>query len=504
MAGDELEGAQSEPLAAAWKEDVALGKCAEQSSLSRWSTEDGAAAAVLNKRVRHYAIHTELEDAPWWQVDLGEAFPIDMIVVLNRRDDHDWRARTLRVEVSEDGEHWLLVHAGLSYFGDGRSKPALQLVLDGMIHARYVRLSLDERQYLHLFRVQVLARKNHLRVTALWREFNLESRWLVRRVDQYRCVFSYECVAGRPEGLNGPWIGLDIVKHGRFGNNIYQIINAVAIARRIGLKYIRCSNFDLLDLVEPRTFGGITFLPKNLPLPGDGMFLKGRFFDMREFSSIFVNNAITPEEREVIVSSCIRPLCNFSGVHSDEKLQDELTIHIRAGDIFRVSPPPHPYYVQPPFSFYKMVIEKLIASGDICCVRVIYQDRSNPCVGALEEYLGKNKIPFRMQSDTVQADIAALINAKHLVFGRGSFGVAICLLSDAIDSVHTFETNAYVTLRTVKQAVVVGDLAREYIRPGQWRGTEPQRRMMIDYSQENLSVLDNLEFNGDEEPTEEY
>src|SRR5271170_4284430 len=147
--------------------NVAKGKPASQSSLSQWSAgADEASRAVSGSVPSSFAFHTAMEDRPWWQVDLLCIYPIDSIVVHNRLDRCWERAKTLKVEISEDSKHWVVVHAGIEYFLGGEKGRPLELPLGGAVCARYVKLSLVERQQpLHLAQVEVFVRGKAFSIT---------------------------------------------------------------------------------------------------------------------------------------------------------------------------------------------------------------------------------------------------------------------------------------------------------------------------------------------------
>ncbi|WP_036262301.1 discoidin domain-containing protein [Methylocapsa aurea] len=142
--------------------NIAIGRPATQSSYSPWSTQSEASQAVSGAIQRPFAFHTDLEDRPWWQVDLLSVYPIESIVIHNRLDGFADRARTLRVEVSEGAEVWRLVHAGLTVFSGGASGSPLSLPLNGAVNARFVRISLDEKQCLHLAQVQIFVHAQNI------------------------------------------------------------------------------------------------------------------------------------------------------------------------------------------------------------------------------------------------------------------------------------------------------------------------------------------------------
>ncbi|TRO13759.1 discoidin domain-containing protein [Ectopseudomonas mendocina] len=135
--------------------NIAVGKSAWQSSLSKYSVGNDAERALYADETLDYAFHTDREMNPWWLLDLGESFLVERIVLGNRRRTCQENARTLAVEVSLDRKSWLTLHAGMLYwYAD------LCLELASNIPFRYLRLSLREKQYFHLSKVEVWARSS--------------------------------------------------------------------------------------------------------------------------------------------------------------------------------------------------------------------------------------------------------------------------------------------------------------------------------------------------------
>lgn len=141
--------------------DVALGASASQSSFSRWSQPFESTLPISGVPVPDFAFHTEAEQNPWWQVDLGAAYPIEAVVVDNRVRACQERARPIRIELAEqETGAWTVVHAaGDAHFGGGGNGPPLDAQVGGRLTARFVRISLDAHDCLHLSRVQVLVRR---------------------------------------------------------------------------------------------------------------------------------------------------------------------------------------------------------------------------------------------------------------------------------------------------------------------------------------------------------
>lgn len=133
--------------------NVSKGKKAIQSSFSKTSAPDEANRALVGVQDKPFSFETSGGDFPFWQVDLGQVYPLEEIKVFNRRDDFQHRARSLTVEVSENRRDWTVVHSGTLYW-DG----AVSFPLGGVVRGRLVRIRLQERLRLHLDRVEVFAR----------------------------------------------------------------------------------------------------------------------------------------------------------------------------------------------------------------------------------------------------------------------------------------------------------------------------------------------------------
>jgi hypothetical protein len=162
-------------------------------------------------------------------------------------------------------------------------------------------------------------------------------------------------------------------------------------------------------------------------------------------------------------------------------------IHIRSGDIFASWV--HPDYVQPPLSFYTAIVNRLIDNGVVTRVKLIFENRLNPVIDHLESFLSAERIPYSIQSGSIREDVQALVNGRYIVFGMGTFGPAICLLSDEIEMVFFFwngEKSGFNMIPSVKRAFEVIDEAGKYIKRGEWKNAPEQREMMIEYPTSNL------------------
>jgi hypothetical protein len=96
-----------------------------------------------------YFFHTREEQDPFLQIDLLSAQRFSRVSVLNRRDCCQDRATPLVVEVSSDGANWREVSRTNQAFDEWQAR-------FDPVTARWVRLRVARRSYLHLKDVRVL------------------------------------------------------------------------------------------------------------------------------------------------------------------------------------------------------------------------------------------------------------------------------------------------------------------------------------------------------------
>lgn len=147
------------PPAGGAVKNVALRKTATQSSIYRGTGIDQGphlgCDGILESRPQdpHLVVHTNLENQPWWQVDLAREFTLSELRLYNRAAQGQERARTVQVLLSTDGSKWTK-----AYSHDGKTFKVLIVDLSGQ-KARYVRLQLAEKNYLHFQECEVYGKE---------------------------------------------------------------------------------------------------------------------------------------------------------------------------------------------------------------------------------------------------------------------------------------------------------------------------------------------------------
>jgi len=313
----------------------------------------------------------------------------------------------------------------------------------------------------------------------------------------------YVVERGAESRFSGCPQALRIIALGRFGNKFYQLLNAAMIARRLGCGEIRLDAATKLELL-PRTIRGIRFLYTD-DGRSDWAALRGVFFTYLGFERLlepldpwFIQDTIAH-----LVAPFFQPMQAPLGDHI-------IAMHFRGGDVFAGAgnggwvPP---LYVMPPASFYTNAVKHARESLGVTEARIVYEDRSNPAIAEVEEYLSWQGIPFQSQSGTLTEDVCALLAAAHLVIPFGTFGEAIALLSGRLRTLYGFRHVGclgflYQRERTLIEIVlqqargvrtfVIDDRRGGYIPPGAWVGTTEQLAMIRDYPESALEIREAL------------
>ena len=422
------------------------------------------------------------------QIDLGLRFPIHKICVSSGLGMTERAQFALSVAFSDDGRDWWLPELSPDA-ENGRSSYTVGPAGRAPSWARHIQISTDDPDLSGAFDAKVWGKQSDFDLIVFRRLTGADFDIISEKADKdvYRC---YNFV-GAEHIETRSLVGIAPYENGAFGNCLIQYILAIGIAKNFNLKYIKLPRLDrseVISLIKPLHCDGITFIPANDPLPSDGYFLSGMFFDIP-----IQNLAGTLEQKETreIVKSYIRPLFNKLPTYLEKKPTDQLLIHIRSGDIFSTWVAPH--YPQPPLAFYQLVIQRLMAEKRITSIKMVFENRLNPVIAELEAYISRIGIPLTTQSGSLVDDVAALIDGSYLVFGLGTFGPAVCQLSNHIEQVFYFSSGwpqHFKGIPTIGKIVEVIDLKGAYTKVGEWDNSPERRKLMSDYPIESLAFDD--------------
>jgi len=153
---------------AAWAlpgDPLSLGKSCYQSSVYRNDKNNGHAEYAANGyKTGRNAFHTEADAHSWWYVDLGSVQAIGMVKIYNRMDCCAERAKSLQIFLATNAGSWgsaVYSNNGVPFGGvdqNGADAGGGPKVVDlNGAKARYLKIELKDRDFLHLDQVEVYA-----------------------------------------------------------------------------------------------------------------------------------------------------------------------------------------------------------------------------------------------------------------------------------------------------------------------------------------------------------
>lgn len=162
FAATKAEDAQAwqQLLEAEWRLEAQLR--AEAQHPTKLTTHDDAVGGCDGVTNGKWGFHTAEENNPWWQVDLGKVLPLSQVRLWNRADSEDIAARAANFQVmlSKDGAEWREAyrHNGKVFYGYRMPDRSPLVVRLTDAEARFVRIQLPGRTFLHLDEVEVIGK----------------------------------------------------------------------------------------------------------------------------------------------------------------------------------------------------------------------------------------------------------------------------------------------------------------------------------------------------------
>ncbi len=136
---------------------ISEGRTADQISTAHDRSAGQDASLVLSGRLTGKPQnHTELEDNPWWSVDLHRCYRVHEVRLFNRLDGVLERMTHFRLESSQDGRLWTIEHVKADdvVYGGADGTPYIWISEQGF-EARWLRITVPgSERYLQLDQVQ--------------------------------------------------------------------------------------------------------------------------------------------------------------------------------------------------------------------------------------------------------------------------------------------------------------------------------------------------------------
>lgn len=273
---------------------------------------------------------------------------------------------------------------------------------------------------------------------------------------------------------------------GRLGNSIVQVLNSLAIARQLRSHHVYFHLFEAIGNASLNLTTTLRLEPLRL----------GRAIRARPPRVIWRTYAMTPfgvlqdpldKGFRLAREELRRSLKVLQGPSVVAREDSVLTVYLRSGDIF--AGPSEPDYGQPPWAFYKKVLEFKPWTR----VELVTEDAGNPNYDPILRWCRERDIPVDVLGSSLNEAVGAILGASHLVSARGTFIPSLLFLTN--DEKHVFQFHdeksplmggANLSLWRVTDkggGYVASVMARN------WANTEAQRTLMLDYPADSLSEI---------------
>jgi tetratricopeptide (TPR) repeat protein len=283
---------------------------------------------------------------------------------------------------------------------------------------------------------------------------------------------------------------------GRWGNSFRQLVNALEVAESLDVPRVYLPPTWYLDGDDPIDFRGHTVIQSDTTSSEERLVLRGRFLSGQALDTILLETE-SPFRR-------LAELRPFTVFRDREPLgEDDLVIHIRAGDVFRKGSV-NANYGQPPLAYYLMVLRLRRWRS----VHLVYEDDRNPVIEPLLAHLRAEGIDHTTVVTDLKSTIEFLLTASTIVAGKGHFIPTIAGLSSNLRRLYSFEGMSMVSFALLMQPT--GDRPRRFDRwespPGvaqidviddrgdyrralmsrNWENRPDQIQLMLDYPESAL------------------
>ena len=316
---------------------------------------------------------------------------------------------------------------------------------------------------------------------------------------------------------------LILKKFGRCGNNIVQLIHAIA--------YSHCNEIDLIvfDVVSIQSAldGSLVtllspdfelILPSGINIkfmvnpssklshsvaadfwfgPGAGLQCKGgKAIDQ---CMPFIDNNLMRAIRKdlkyfgnILLMECRER----SSIFQQRLFQKDKVglVQLRGGDIFKSKSSPnrivHNGFCQPPISFYFGAVKELAESWGVTKCILMHEDFNNPCLSPLSEILNSEikDLSIETMSLNLYDTSILLLCSQYIISGQGSFSSAFAVLSSQLKGLCIFRESLVEDILPFAGADVfkIDDRDGLYTQVGSWSASDEQIDCMLNYSIDSL------------------
>ena len=195
----------------------------------------------------------------------------------------------------------------------------------------------------------------------------------------------------------------------------------------------------------------------------------------------------------LFLKACLQKSSTFNDAPFQS--DDVALVHLRGEDVFRKyfnhQRAVHPGYPQPPLSYYKGVVKRLVRKKGINRIILMPQDCMNPVFVPLWESLKSmgNEASVELLSVGLLDTVILLLSCTYLISSRGTFVPSFGSLSSRLKAIVSFRDFAnfdtVLSARKIK-TILIKDQAASYTPVGTWNSSEEQIKLMLSYPMSSL------------------
>jgi hypothetical protein len=255
--------------------------------------------------------------------------------------------------------------------------------------------------------------------------------------------------------------------YGRFGNNIIQIINSIEYCFQENINEITIPYHTLFKFQKIKLNCCIN--------NSNNIIIKSGHFVFYLVKDNIIN--LNGNKIKSHFNLYIKPILTFD---IDNQISDSLGIHFRSGDAFKNNP--HPLYIQPPYSYYKSVINE----NNNIAIKMFTEDLKNPCACKFN-----NEYNFNWKQSELKEDLKNICNCKKMILSFSTLSLFLILMNSncqeiyVADYIYSFFKDVQWDMKDIidksKTKLIIYNLPN-YIQPLQWKNTQEQQNIMLNYT----------------------
>ena len=268
---------------------------------------------------------------------------------------------------------------------------------------------------------------------------------------------------------------------GNFEDNLIQLCNIIFVAMKTKSKVTHVPAHPNLD---NNILKKLNFISSNNS-KREKKYIKHNFYKIKDLFPIVVDN----ESETVIYKNHISPyIITHYHNNKNENLNETLVIHLEKCEN-------QPDLVQPPLSFYNMIINSSHNNYKQVII-VTKEEKSNPCQTHITKLCDSLSIPYFIYTSPSFKVYSTILFAKHLVVSNSKLSECLYKCNLICETIYcpVFFKNVEDDNRAIRMQYILPRenilfktyVINNYICVGEWDATEKQIHVMLNHEIDNI------------------